>query len=74
MAQPSEGRAKRVEHSRTYSHGRGGAGNINAKPTATLTTPADLVTPTLKSSTYTTGRGGTGTLYTLLPRPASRLY
>lgn len=44
---------------RTTSHGRGGAGNINAKPSSAID-PADLQTPTLKSQHYTTGRGGQG--------------
>jgi len=45
---------------RTTSHGRGGAGNINAKPNKDVD-PSDLKTPVIKSQTYTTGRGGTGT-------------
>lgn len=44
---------------RSMSHGRGGAGNINANPNNTVGV-ADLKTPTLKSQTYTTGRGGQG--------------
>jgi hypothetical protein len=39
------------------SHGRGGAGNINSKPSQPVSAN-DLQTPTLKSNTYTTGRGG----------------
>lgn len=43
------------------SHGRGGAGNINAAPSPSLQ-PTDLQTPTLKSALYTTGRGGSGNM------------
>ena len=46
-----------AEQIKTRSHGRGGAGNINSKPTNTVGAD-DLRTPALKSTTYTTGRGG----------------
>ncbi|KAI4187065.1 MAG: hypothetical protein L6R41_003049 [Letrouitia leprolyta] len=43
------------------SHGRGGAGNIG--PTVNdASRPANLATPTIKSSIYTTGRGGSGNM------------
>ncbi|KAH6634440.1 hypothetical protein B0J18DRAFT_19838 [Chaetomium sp. MPI-SDFR-AT-0129] len=46
--------------SHLQSSGRGGAGNIvDASKTPPLQ-PADLKTPTLKTSMVTTGRGGTG--------------
>lgn len=43
---------------RSMSHGRGGAGNINAKPTNSGLNASDLETPTIKQPNYTTGRGG----------------
>ncbi|KAK5113911.1 hypothetical protein LTR85_010444 [Meristemomyces frigidus] len=61
MAQTLRDQVKSGEGVRTMSHGRGGAGNINAKPSSAID-PADLKTPTLKSQTYTTGRGGQGNM------------
>ncbi|KAK4500323.1 hypothetical protein PRZ48_008512 [Zasmidium cellare] len=43
------------------SHGRGGAGNINSKPSKDVEAN-DLQTPTIKGNHYTTGRGGTGNM------------
>jgi len=43
---------------RSTSHGRGGAGNINAKPINNGLDAKDLQTPHIKSQNYTTGRGG----------------
>ena len=53
MAQP----LKTSGQLRTTSHGRGGAGNINSKPSTHIGAD-DLTTPTIKSATYSTGRGG----------------
>ncbi|KAK5132566.1 hypothetical protein LTR08_008883 [Meristemomyces frigidus] len=61
MAQQTKDMLKPADNTRTYSHGRGGAGNINAKPSTAFGTD-DFKTPTLKSATYTTGRGGTGNM------------
>lgn len=49
---------------RNISHGRGGAGNIySAKDTReVITTPKDLITPTIKQDVFTTGRGGSGNM------------
>ncbi|KAF2212735.1 hypothetical protein CERZMDRAFT_84370 [Cercospora zeae-maydis SCOH1-5] len=41
--------------------GRGGAGNLNARPSPKLQS-SDLETPTIKTTTYTTGRGGSGNM------------
>ncbi|QIW99949.1 hypothetical protein AMS68_005467 [Peltaster fructicola] len=51
-----------TESIRTSSHGRGGAGNINARPENTGSSAADLQTPTIKSDVFTTGRGGSGNM------------
>jgi len=42
---------------RSMSHGRGGAGNMNAGDPSGVD-PNSLQTPTIKSQNYTTGRGG----------------
>jgi hypothetical protein len=42
---------------RSMSHGRGGAGNMNAAGPSDVD-PNALQTPTIKSQNYTTGRGG----------------
>nr|POE54137.1 hypothetical protein CFP56_73408 [Quercus suber] len=63
MAQNLRPGASKPEHQRTMSHGRGGAGNINSKPTSGAN-PTDFTTPTIKSQTYTTGRGGQGNMAT----------
>ncbi|KAM3414853.1 hypothetical protein BST61_g9996 [Cercospora zeina] len=47
--------------SKTTLTGRGGAGNVNARPSIKLQS-SDLETPTIKSTTYTTGRGGSGNM------------
>ncbi|KAF2176684.1 hypothetical protein K469DRAFT_440084, partial [Zopfia rhizophila CBS 207.26] len=47
---------------RIASHGRGGAGNIARDDPSAHASPADLITPTLKSEHYTTGRGGSGNM------------
>lgn len=61
--QPAISNAEAARRSQSpMSHGRGGAGNINSKPSAPVAAN-DLQTPTLKSSTYTTGRGGEITIY-----------
>lgn len=59
MAQISKATASKPEVNRIMSHGRGGAGNLNAMPPASKDR-ADFTTPTIKSQTYTTGRGGQG--------------
>ncbi|PGH05295.1 hypothetical protein GX51_03016 [Blastomyces parvus] len=63
-----------MEDHRQISTGRGGAGNMASTPGAAAgaggaggaivasRTPADLVTPTIKSDIYTTGRGGSGNM------------
>ncbi|KAK4546226.1 hypothetical protein LTR36_002363 [Oleoguttula mirabilis] len=61
MAQTLKEKVAVGESVRSASHGRGGAGNINARPSSTIEA-ADLKTPTLKSQTYTTGRGGQGNM------------
>lgn len=48
--------------SQMSSHGRGGAGNMANSKSSPKVSPADLQTPTLKSSVVTTGRGGTGNM------------
>ena len=45
---------------RSMSHGRGGAGNMNAADPNGVD-PNTLQTPTIKSQNYTTGRGGAQT-------------
>jgi hypothetical protein len=45
---------------RSMSHGRGGAGNMNAGGASDVD-PNSLQTPTIKSQNYTTGRGGAQT-------------
>ncbi|KAI0383957.1 hypothetical protein F5Y04DRAFT_250104 [Hypomontagnella monticulosa] len=44
------------------STGRGGAGNIADASRSPKIQPADLETPTLKTSVVTTGRGGSGNM------------
>ncbi|KAI2468817.1 hypothetical protein F4781DRAFT_251960 [Annulohypoxylon bovei var. microspora] len=44
------------------STGRGGAGNIADATKSPKIQPADLETPTLKTSVVTTGRGGSGNM------------
>ncbi|KAI1779870.1 hypothetical protein F4818DRAFT_400917 [Hypoxylon cercidicola] len=44
------------------STGRGGAGNIADSSRSPRVEPADLETPTLKTSVITTGRGGSGNM------------
>ncbi|KAI0890077.1 uncharacterized protein GGS22DRAFT_149944 [Annulohypoxylon maeteangense] len=44
------------------STGRGGAGNIADSTKSPQIQPADLETPTLKTSVVTTGRGGSGNM------------
>ncbi|KAI2640397.1 hypothetical protein GGS26DRAFT_586400 [Hypomontagnella submonticulosa] len=44
------------------STGRGGAGNIADAAKSPKIQPADLETPTLKTSVVTTGRGGSGNM------------
>ncbi|KAI1459099.1 hypothetical protein F4805DRAFT_101221 [Annulohypoxylon moriforme] len=44
------------------STGRGGAGNIAESTKSPKIQPADLETPTLKTSIVTTGRGGSGNM------------
>ncbi|KAI0854262.1 hypothetical protein F5Y00DRAFT_222661 [Daldinia vernicosa] len=44
------------------STGRGGAGNIADVSKSPKIQPADLETPTLKTSVITTGRGGSGNM------------
>ncbi len=44
------------------STGRGGAGNIADASKSPQIQPADLQTPTLKTSVVTTGRGGSGNM------------
>ncbi|KAI1385027.1 uncharacterized protein F4822DRAFT_380946 [Hypoxylon trugodes] len=44
------------------STGRGGAGNIADSARSPKIQPADLETPTLKTSVVTTGRGGSGNM------------
>ncbi|RMY67137.1 hypothetical protein D0863_07994 [Hortaea werneckii] len=53
--------AKNGEQTRSTSHGRGGAGNINSVP-STARTADDMRTPEIKQPHYTTGRGGTGNI------------
>lgn len=50
--------AIRDQQLRSASHGRGGAGNFNSRPSDAGVTSQDLRTPMIKESTYTTGRGG----------------
>lgn len=61
--------AKNGEQTRSTSHGRGGAGNINSGP-STVRTADDMRTPEIKQPHYTTGRGGTGKRM-IIPTPFS---
>lgn len=80
MAQPPsstnspapQGEAKAPAPPLAKSHGRGGAGNINTKPSSTITT-SDLATPTIKGATYTTGRGGSGNMASANPSNPSEM-
>jgi hypothetical protein len=61
---------------RSMSHGRGGAGNMNAAGPNDVD-PNDLQTPTIKSQNYTTGRGGAqpfSSLATMRQRSYRSLY